>query len=110
MSNIEIKTDEGIMIMLEQSEASGTTKAGGLRMPSISDTFEKMLSPMLGCAKAFSKKLEEVSTIPNNPKLASVEFGLTLNLEGNFAIAKVGNQSHFRITLTWDETNKKDEK
>lgn len=103
MSNVKIKTDDGIELVFEHPRISRPVKSSEVSLYYSSETFEKMLSPMLACVKSFSKKLEEVSNISNHPNSASIEFGLKLDLEGNFVVAKVGNETYFKVTLTWNE-------
>ncbi len=106
---IQFTTDDGATILVEAAaEAdmpqSGVVKAG-LRekteeaIAQAKASFETGLEVIRHNAKAFITKVRE---LPDPPDEVEVTFGLLATGEvGNFAVAKVGTEASYTVTLKW---------
>ncbi len=111
---IQFETEDGATILVEAAEAdqTGLVKAGlrGKTEETIAQakaTFEEGLEMVRHSAKAFMKKVRD---LPDPPDEVEVSFGLQATGEvGNFAVAKVGTEASYTVTLTWKRQEKDDD-
>jgi len=111
---IQFKTEDGATILVEAAaEAdvyqSGVVRAGlkekaGETIARAKASFEEGLEVIRHNAKAFIKKVRD---LPDPPDEVEVTFGLQATGEvGNFAVAKVGTEASYTVTLTWKREKK----
>lgn len=113
---IQFKTEDGAIILVEaaaEADAyqSGVVRAGlkekaGEIIAQAKASFEEGLEVIRHNAKAFIKKVRD---LPDPPDEVEVTFGLQSTGEvGNFAVAKVGTEASYTVTLKWKrETEQK---
>jgi hypothetical protein len=106
---IQFATADGATILIEVAEEDETYQPGvvkaGLRdkaqeaVSQAGDTFEEGLEVVRRNATAFIKKVRGLSDPPDE---VEVTFGLKATGEaGNFAVAKVGAEANYTVTLKW---------
>lgn len=103
---IQFQTEDGSPIIVEVDEAYevGMAKAGlrgkaGEAVVQATANFEEALEIVRRNAAAFIRKLRGLSDPPDE---VEVTFGLKASGEvGNFAIARVGAEANYTVTLTW---------
>lgn len=114
---IQFTAEDGSAILVEVEEAetyeSGVVKAGlrGAVQEAIAQaqtTFEDGLEVVSRNAAAFIKKVRGLSDPPDE---VEVTFGLKATGEaGNFAVAKVGAEANYTVTLKWKREAKPTER
>jgi hypothetical protein len=111
---IQFTTEDGATILVETAAEAdipqpGVVKAGlrGKTEEAIAQakaSFETGLEVIRYNAKAFITKVRE---LPDPPDEVEVTFGLQATGEvGNFAVAKVGTEASYTVTLTWKRGEK----
>ena len=103
---IQFTTEDGATILVETTETvqHGVVKAGLKEkaeeaVSQAKASFEQGLEVIRHNAKAFIKKVRD---LPDPPDEVEVAFGLQATGElGNFAVAKVGTEASYTVTLTW---------
>ena len=106
---IQFTTEDGATILVEaaaEADAyqSGVVRAGlkekaGETIAQAKASFEEGLEVIRHNAKAFIKKVRD---LPDPPDEVEVTFGLQATGEvGNFAVAKVGTEASYTVTLKW---------
>ena len=113
---IQFKTEDGATILVEApAEADayqpGVVRAGlkekaGETIAQAKASFEEGLEVIRHNARAFIKKVRD---LPDPPDEVEVTFGLQATGEvGNLAVAKVGTEASYTVTLKWKrETEQK---
>ena len=115
---IQFETEDGATILVEAAaepdeDQSGVVRAGlkdkaGETIAQAKASFEEGLEVIRHNAKAFIKKMRD---LPDPPDEVEVAFGLQATGEvGNFAVAKVGTEASYTVTLTWKREQKGDKK
>jgi hypothetical protein len=111
---IEFKTEDGGTILVEAAEEEtyqpGVVKAGLVdkakeTVAQAQASFEDGLEVVRRNAAAFIKKVRDLSDPPDE---VEVSFGLKATGEvGNFAVANVGAEASYTVTLTWKREEEK---
>ena len=111
---IEFTTEDGGTILVEAAEEEtyqpGVIKAGlkeqaEKTIAQAQATFEDGLEVVRRNASAFIKKVRGLSDPPDE---VEVSFGLKASGEvGNFAVANVGAEASYTVTLTWKRDEEK---
>lgn len=93
----------GNLVKIEIDAPTGSMKAGGLEtMKTTFDSARKIIADM---AQEFVATAKEVGS-QIQPDKMSVKFGLKVDANASWVIAKVGSGINFEISLSW---NKKSE-
>ena len=103
-------TSDGDVVLVEvESEAiapqEGVVKAGRIA-EKVQDTVEDVQTKFEEAMNAVRQNAQviigKVKAIPDRPDEVEVTFGLKATGElGNFAVAKVGAEANYTITMTW---------
>jgi len=111
---IQFTTEDGATILVEvaaepDAYQTGVVRAGrgkiGETIVQAKATFEEGLEMVRHNAKAFIKKVRD---LPDPPDEVEVSFGVQATGEvGNFAVAKVGTEASYTVTLTWKREERK---
>ena len=115
---IQFTAEDGATILVEAAvepdeDQSGVVRAGlkdkaGETIAQAQASFEEGLEVIRHNAKAFIKKVRDM---PDPPDEVEVAFGLQATGEvGNFAVAKVGTEASYTVTLTWKRESDDKEK
>ena len=120
MKQIIYKYADGVEVLVDIDEeefeeeyellAAGTEKAGALaRIPSkeIAEKFKDLLKKnidkiLMALKDNFDRLNEKLGT-----SSAQVEFSISVKGEKNLVISKFAGEAQFKITLTWDYSDKK---
>lgn len=111
---IQFTTEDGATILVatagRETIQPGVIKAGlkettEKAIAQAKTSFEEGLEVIRHNASAFIKKVRD---LPDPPDEVEVTFGLQVTGEvGNFAVAKVGTEASYTVTLTWKREEKK---
>ncbi len=112
---IQFPTADGgtILVEVEEEQAADLVKAGlgnkvGERIVKLQDTFEAtMMETVRRNAEAF---IQTMRTISNPPAEAELAFGIkAIGEAGYTAVAKVGGDATYTVTLTWKRESESQE-
>jgi hypothetical protein len=86
-------------ILMETSDIGtrGVIQAG--LEEKIVENFEKMFEAIKPLCESIVKTIESLGK--QKPNQAQVEFGITLNGEGNLYIVKLSGEASIKVTLSW---------
>ena len=102
MSTFTIDTDAPILI--ELTPRPGVRKAAAIpRTPE--ELAEKSAQALQNAMNTIHNMADRMNTmidnLAGNPDEVEMEFGITLDMEANAYVAKVGAESAISVTLTW---------
>ena len=99
MATVDVETSP---VLIEVWQGPGTMQVA-LNPAELAAKSAEALDHAMGTIRQMAQRVAStITTLPERPAHAEVEFGLKIDAQGQALVAKAGAEANIKVKLTWD--------